>query len=163
MRIVIPVAKRLVVGVVAVGALSLGWTGLAGAASTTSPTVSISVKCARATKVVTRIEKAQTRVEARLPKVTAAEAKAQKAGRTKRVARLQKRLARLEKRIAHMKSANVTAHLQKIKSAIAAKCSAPAPAAPGSTTTTPSTTAAPGSTAPSTTAAPGSTTTTTQA
>jgi TolA-binding protein len=154
MRTVIPVAKRLAVCVVAVGALSLGWTGLAGAASTTSPTVnapastsvSSSVKCARATKVVTRIEKAQARVEARLPKVTAAEAKAQQAGRTKRVARLQKRLARLEKRVAHMKSAEVTAHLQKIKSAIAAKCSAPAPGAPASTTTTPSTTAAPGST-----------------
>jgi hypothetical protein len=161
MRTLITVTKRLAVCAVAVGALSLGGTGLAGAASTTSPTVKVTVTCARANKVMTRIGKAQARVEARLPKVTAAEAKAQKAGRTGIATHLQKLLARMEKRIAHIKSAKVTARLQKAKSALAAKCPAPASGAAGSTTTTPPTTEAPSSTTtPSTTAAPGSTTTT---
>jgi hypothetical protein len=134
MKTVIPVARRLAVGVVAVGVLSLGWTGLAGAAAPTkTPAVSSSFKCARATKVLTRIEKGQAHIAAGLPKLTAAEDKAQAAGRTKRA-------AHLEKRIAHLKSAKFSARLAKAAAAIEAKCQVPAPSAsgtPSSTTTNP--------------------------
>jgi hypothetical protein len=135
MKTVVPVAKRLAVGMVAVGVLSLGWTGLAGAAAPTKiPAVTSTFKCARATKVLTRIEKGQARIAAGLPKLTAAEAKAQQAGRTKRA-------AHLEKRIAHLKSAKFTGRLQKASAAIEAKCHVPAPPTTGAsvpTTTVPS-------------------------
>lgn len=135
MKTVIPMARRLAVGAVAVGVLSLGWTGLAGAAAPMkTPAVSSTFKCARATKVLTRIEKGEARIAAGLPKLTAAQAKAQKAGRTKRA-------AHLEKRITHLKSATFKARLDKATAAIEAKCHVPAPAAtgaPATSTTSPS-------------------------
>ena len=123
MRTVTPVVKRLAVGVVALGALSLGWTGLAGAAAPAKgPVVTSTFNCARAPKVLSRIEKGEARIAAGLPRLTAAEAKAQKAGHTKRA-------ARLEKRIAHFKSAGFAARLHKATAAIEAKCHVPAPTA----------------------------------
>jgi hypothetical protein len=135
MKTIIPVGKRLAVGVVAVGALSLGWTGLAGAAPIKTPAVTSTFNCARATKVLTRIEKGEARIAAGLPRLTAAKDAAQKAGRTKRV-------ARLDKRIAHLKSAKFAGRLDKATAAIEAKCHVSAPPVTGtppvSSTTDPS-------------------------
>ena len=132
MRTVTPVVKRLAVGVVALGALSLGWTGLAGAAAPAKgPVVTSTFNCARAPKVLSRIEKGEARIAAGLPRLTAAEAKAKKAGHTKRA-------ARLEKRIAHFTSAKFATRLHKAAAAIEAKChvSAPPAAPSGSSPTT---------------------------
>ncbi|HEX3979760.1 MAG TPA: hypothetical protein VHW93_00965, partial [Acidimicrobiales bacterium] len=57
----IPAAKRLIVGAVAVGALSLGAAGVAGAAGTaggtpTAATAGSQFNCANATKALGRIQ-----------------------------------------------------------------------------------------------------------
>jgi hypothetical protein len=146
MRHVTSLAAKLVVGAVAVGSLSIGTAGLAGAAttSTTAPTTAPATtpttapaktpgrhfNCARATKVLTRIDKVEARIAAKLPGLTAREARAAKAGRTKRAARLQKEITRFE-------SPKFSARLTKASAAIEAKCHVSAPAAsPGSTTST---------------------------
>jgi hypothetical protein len=128
-------ATRLVVGAVAVGSLSIGTAGLAGAATTTPTTVRSAASghpfnCARATRVLTRIEKGEARIAAKLPGLTAREARAEKAGRTTRAAHLQRLIARLESR-------KFSARLTKVSGKIEAKChvSAPTPSS-GSTTST---------------------------
>ena len=121
MNKLVPVAKKLVVGAVAVGALAVGTVGVAGAATTTTPRAAATFNCARADRVLTRIQKGETRIAAGLPKLTAAEAKATAAGRTKLAAGLQKRIARLE-------SPQFTARLDRLSAAIEAKCHVPAPA-----------------------------------
>jgi hypothetical protein len=132
MRHVTSLATKLVVGAVAVGSLSIGTAGLAGA-TTTAPAPSApgrQFNCARATKVLTRIEKGEARIAAELPGLTAREARAEKAGHTKRAAHLKKRIARLE-------SPKFSARLHKASAEIEAKCHVSAPTAPsGSTTTT---------------------------
>jgi hypothetical protein len=115
----IPVGKSLLVGAVAVGALSLGTAGMAGAATPTAR----HFNCARATKALTRIEKAQARIAAGLPKLKAEEAKAAAAGKTVRVARLEKRINRWE-------STAYKTHLTKRSSNIQAKCNVSAPSVP---------------------------------
>jgi hypothetical protein len=132
----IPVAKRLVIGAVAVGTLSLGTAGIAGAATSSAATPAVPSKisqfnCARATKVLTRIEKGEGRITAGLPRLTAAEAKATKAGHAKRADRLKKRIARLE-------GSKFKTRLTAASAAIEAKCHVPAPS-PTSTTPAPST------------------------
>jgi hypothetical protein len=128
-------ATRLVVGAVAVGSLSIGTAGLAGAATTTPTTVRSAASghpfnCARATRVLTRIEKGEARIAAKLPGLTAREARAERAGRTKRAAHLKKLITRFE-------SPKFSARLTKASAEIEAKCHVPAPtAASGSTTTT---------------------------
>jgi hypothetical protein len=122
---IIPAAKKAIVGVVAVGALSLGAAGVAGAATagTATPTPATRLanfNCANATKVLDRIQKVEGDIAAGLPKLTAAQAKAAAAGHT--------RLAdRLERRITQLKSATFTNRLDKVASAIEAKCNVPAP------------------------------------
>jgi hypothetical protein len=120
---IIPAAKKLAVGAVAVGALSLGTVGAAGAATNApAPQVARHFNCANATKALTRIGKAEARISAGLPKLTAAEAKAKAAGHTKRADRIQKRITRLE-------SSTFQTHLTRASAAIEAEChvSAPAP------------------------------------
>jgi hypothetical protein len=118
----IPSARKLVVGAVAVGALSLGTAGIAGAATTAPAQVGRHFNCANATKVLTRIQKGEARIAAGLPKLTAAEAKATQAGDTTLANRIQKRITRLESPTFH-------ARLTKVSAAIEAKCNVPAPAA----------------------------------
>ena len=132
MNKLVPVAKKLVVGAVAVGALAVGTVGVAGAATTTTPRAAATFNCARADRVLTRIQKGETRIAAGLPKLTAAEAKATAAGRTKLAAGLQKRITRLE-------SSQFTARLDRLSAAIEAKCPSSAPSSP-STSSTPATT-----------------------
>ena len=139
MRHVTSLATKLVVGAVAVGSLSIGTAGLAGAAttSTTTPTTTAPAStpgrhfnCARATKVLTRIEKDEARIAAKLPGLTAREARAEKAGHTKRAAHLKKLITRFE-------SPKFSAKLHKASAKIEAKCHVSAPTAPsGSNTTT---------------------------
>jgi hypothetical protein len=118
---VIPATKRILIGAVAVGALSLGTAGVAGAVTTsTPPKVGANFNCANATKVLTRIEKGEAQIAAGLPKLTAAQAKAQQAGNTERADRLTKWIHRLE-------SPKFKARLDKASAAIEAKCNVPAP------------------------------------
>jgi|NGEPerStandDraft_6_1074524.scaffolds.fasta_scaffold49948_3 hypothetical protein len=131
MNKLVPVAKKLVVGAVAVGALAVGTVGVAGAATTTTPRAAATFNCARADRVLTRIQKGETRIAAGLPKLTAAEAKATAAGRTKLAAGLQKRITRLE-------SSQFTARLDRLTAAIEAKCPSSAPSS-ASTSSTPAT------------------------
>jgi hypothetical protein len=148
MRHVTSLVTKLVLGTVAVGSLSIGTAGLAGASTpTTAPTTPTTVpaaapttgpattparhfNCARATKVLTRIQKGEARIAAKLPGLTAREARAEKAGRTTRAAHLQRLIARLESR-------KFSARLTKVSGKIEAKChvSAPTPSS-GSTTST---------------------------
>ncbi len=118
----IPTAKKLVIGVVAVGALSLGTAGIAGAATTGSstPAVTRHVNCANADRVLTRIQAGEAKIAAGLPKLTAAEAAATKAGDTKLANRLEKRITRLE-------SSQFSARLAKVTSVIEARCPGTAP------------------------------------
>ena len=139
MRHVTSLAAKLVVGAVAVGSLSIGTAGAATTPTTapaTTPTTAPAktpgrhFNCARATKVLTRIDKVEARIAAKLPGLTAREARAAKAGRTKRAARLQKEITRFE-------SPKFSARLTKASAAIEAKCHVSAPAASsGSTTST---------------------------
>ena len=122
MATVIPAAKKVLIGVLAVGALSLGAAGAAGAAASTPaarPKLT-HFNCTNATKALTRIEKGEARIAAGLPKMTAAKDKATKAGHLRRAEHLEKRITRLE-------SSKVHAHLIKRSAAIEAKCHVPAP------------------------------------
>lgn len=126
------VLKKLVVGAVAIGALSLGGAGIASAATSPAPRVGAHFNCARATRLLSRIDRGEARIAAGLPRLTAAEAKAKQAGNTKRADRLQKVISRLE-------SLQFKARLAKASQTIEAKCHVPAPApasTPGSTSTT---------------------------
>ena len=137
--------SRLAVGVVAVGTLALGGAGVAGAAAPSgtgagAPVVAVAsgrlahFDCARAGRVLARIQKAEDRIAAGLPKLTAAEAKAKAAGKTARAARIQKR-------ITHLESPAVSARLHRVSAAIGAKCQVSVPSATtGPSTTTPPTT-----------------------
>jgi hypothetical protein len=135
MRHVTSLATKLVVGAVVVGSLSIGTAGLAGAATTTPTTAPPArsvhpFNCARATRVLARIEKGEARIAAKLPGLTAREARAERAGRTKRAAHLQKLITRFE-------SPKFSARLTKASAEIEAKCHVSAPtASSGSTTTT---------------------------
>jgi uncharacterized protein HemY len=117
---VIPTAKKLVIGAVAVGALSFGAAGMAGAATVPGTQALSHFNCANATKVLTRIDKGEARIAAGLPKLTAAQAKASKAGDSKLADRLAKRITRLE-------SSKFHTRLTKASAAIEAKCNVTAP------------------------------------
>ena len=125
MRKLIPAGKSLLVGAVAVGALSLGTAGgagVAGAAARARPPLS-HFNCAKATKVLTRIEKTEAHIAAGLPKLRAREAKAAGKGKTAKA-------AYLEKRILAWESPAFKADLTGRSAAIEAKCHVSAPPAP---------------------------------
>jgi hypothetical protein len=129
----IPTAKKLLVGAVATGAMALGTAGVAGAVSTTTvPKVVKHFNCARAPKVLSRIQKGEAKIAAGLPRLTAAEAKATKNGNAQRAARIKRRIDRLE-------SPAFKARLDKAKATIEAKCHVNAPAAGSPSATTPTT------------------------
>jgi hypothetical protein len=92
--------KKLAVGALVAGSLTLGMAGTAFASTpTSSPSASTPASqfnCANATKALARIQKIEGRIDAGLPKLTAAQQKASSAGHTVRADRLQKRIARLE-------------------------------------------------------------------
>jgi hypothetical protein len=111
--------RKVVTGVVALGVLTLGMGGVAGAANAT-PKTGRHFNCANATKALTRIQKTEADIAAGLPKLHAAEAKAAKAGNTKRADRLTKRIARFE-------STKFKARLAKRAANIEAKCQVAAP------------------------------------
>jgi|ERR1022692_5073365 uncharacterized protein HemY len=117
---IIPTAKKLVIGAVAVGALSFGTAGMAGAATVPGTQAISHFNCANATKMLTRIDKGEARIAAGLPKLTAAQAQASKAGDTKLANRLAKRITRLE-------SSKFHTRLTKASAAIEAKCNVTAP------------------------------------
>jgi hypothetical protein len=118
--------KKLVVGALVAGSLTLGTAGIASAATPTSsssaaaPAPAKQINCANATKKLTRIQKVEGRITAGLPKLTAAQQKASGAGNTKRADRLQKRITRLE-------SPAVKQRLQNLSQKIETKCNVSAP------------------------------------
>jgi hypothetical protein len=109
-----------VVAVMAVGTLSLGAAGVAGAA-TPSAAPAVHINCARATTVLTRIERVEARIAAGLPRLTQAEHRATAKGHPLRARRISKRIARLESSRAHTR-------LTSRSAAIEAACHVSAPA-----------------------------------
>jgi hypothetical protein len=118
--------KKLAVGAVVAGSLTLGIAGTAFAStptsspSTAAPAAATQFNCANATKALTRIQKVEGRISAGLPKLTAAQQKASSAGHTKRADRLQKRITRLE-------SATFKQRLQTRSQKIESTCNVSAP------------------------------------
>lgn len=118
--------KKLAVGAVVAGSLTLGMAGAASASTPTSspstspPAATKQFNCANATKALTRIQKVEGRISAGLPKLTAAQQKAAAAGHTKRADRLQKRITRLE-------SARFKQRLQNRSQKIESRCNVSAP------------------------------------
>jgi len=78
--------------------------------------------CARASRVLARIQKAEARTPAGLPKLTAGEARAKSADDLARADRSQRRITRLE-------SPDGEARFVKLAAGIEAKCHAAAPGA----------------------------------
>jgi hypothetical protein len=131
----VPMAKKLVTAVVAVGILSAGVGGVleatpAGAAPavfTKAPKVGRHFNCARAEKVLTRIERTESQVSKGLPSLSTRQAKAKAHGRANRANRLQKLISRLE-------SPQFKTNLAKAAQAIEAKCHVSAPSTSSTTT-----------------------------
>jgi len=120
---------KMIVGTVAVCALSLGGAGLAAAASPTTPATPVTASgtgalarfnCAHADRALTRIQKAETRIADGLPRLKAAESKAKAAGHTRRANRIQQRINRLE-------GSKVKSRLDRLAAGIEAKCNVSAP------------------------------------
>jgi hypothetical protein len=115
--------KRLMIGAVAVGSMALTTAGVAAAAPSGSAAKGAShFNCARATKVLARIQATEARIARRLPQLNAAETKAKQNGNTKRADRISRRIARLE-------NPSYKARLDKRKAKIEAKCQVSAPPA----------------------------------
>ncbi len=115
----IPSGRKVAAALVALGSLSLGAAGAAGAA-TPSPAPAAHINCARATKVLTRIERVEARISAGLPRLTAAEHRATANGHPRRAQRIGRLIARLESSQAHTR-------LTRRSSAIEAACHVSAP------------------------------------
>jgi hypothetical protein len=135
MKRLVPNVKKLVTGVVAAGALSVGVAGVLGATPagaaqaaviTSAPKVGAHFNCARATKLQARIARAETQIANGLPALSGRHAKAVAHGNPRRAARLQKLISRLE-------SPQFKAKLVKASQAIEAKCHVSLPS--GSSTT----------------------------
>jgi hypothetical protein len=140
---VVPAARRVAVGIAAATTLSLGLVTLAGAATATSPSSPSTptpalrqFNCARAPRVLARIQKVEAQVAAGLPKLHAAETKAKSGGHTKAAARIQRRISRLD-------SQKRQARLDRRATAIETKCGVTAPAASSSTAPSTAPSAAP--------------------
>jgi len=119
----IPMARKVVAGALALGAISLGMALLAWAAPTSVPAVPRSARsfdCANATEALARIERRQADIGAGLPKLAAAAARARADGNTERADRLEQRIARLQ-------SGRFRARLSRTASAIEAECHVPGP------------------------------------
>lgn len=116
--------KKIVVGALVTGSLTLGVSGVAFASTPTSSSSSTAAasqfNCANATKALTRIQKIEGRIDAGLPKLTAAQQKASSNGHTKLAARLQKRITRYE-------SATFKQRLQMRAQKIETTCNVSAP------------------------------------
>jgi hypothetical protein len=111
------------VAAVAVGTLSIGAAGVAGAAPAplaSAPKIGAHFHCARATKVLTRIERTQATIASGLPGLQKAEAKAKAKGKDKRANRIDKLIKRLE-------NPALPGRLTKAAQAIEAKCHVSAP------------------------------------
>ena len=125
----VPMAKKLSAIVVAAGALSLAAAGTAGATTpvlTAAPRVGAHFKCARATKVLARIQRTESQISNGFPALNKAEAAAKAHGRTKRANRLEKTITRLE-------SPQLEQRLTKAAQAIETKCHVSAPTTSGTT------------------------------
>jgi hypothetical protein len=108
--------RKIIAGTAVAGALSLGLAGMAGAATTNTPSSSgtpSAALCAKAAKVEARIQTWESKVNARLPKAEAREAAAKAAGHTKVATFIANRITKVQAR-----ETKVNARLAKIE----AKC-----------------------------------------
>ncbi len=134
---VVPAAKKLLIGTVVVGALTLGGAGAgAGVAGAAAPSTSTPAKphaasfdCSRAPKALAWIDRLDTHIAAGFPKLTARENQARQQGRTAVADRLAKFLS-------HLESAKFKAHLAKRSQRIEATCHVTPPAPSSSSPTT---------------------------
>jgi hypothetical protein len=95
-------AQKALAATVVCGAVALGTGGAAFATTGTtngsgSTTTARHFNCARAPKILARIDKVEAKVTKRLPKLEAAESKASSAGHSKLAARIENRINKLEK------------------------------------------------------------------
>ena len=128
----VPHAKKLVAAVAAAGALSLALAGTveaspAGAAPALlakAPKVGPHFNCARAPKVLARIQRTESQISSGLPALTNRQAKAKAREKTNRANRLQKLISRLE-------SPQLKQKLTAASQAIEAKCHVSAPSTSG--------------------------------
>jgi len=106
--------RKLIAGTAVAGVVTLGMTGIAGAATTNTATGTPSAAvCAKAAKVEALIQQWESKVNARLPKVEAREAQAKAAGHTRLADFLANRITKVQAR-----ETKVNARLAKIE----AKC-----------------------------------------
>jgi hypothetical protein len=104
--------RKIIAGTAVAGALTFGMAGIAGAATTSTPTGTPSAAlCAKAAKVEARIQTFEAQVNARIPKAEAREATARAAGHTKvadfianRITKVQARETKLNARLAKIEA-----------------------------------------------------------
>ena len=116
----IPSGRKVVAALVAVGGLSLGAGGVAGAAAPPASPAG-HINCARATTKLTRIERTEARIAAGLPRLTRAERRATAKGHPLRAQRIGRTIARLESSATHTR-------LNRRSAAIESACHVSAPA-----------------------------------
>jgi hypothetical protein len=119
----VPMGTKLVAALVAAGVLSLSATGAASASTpllTSAPKVGAHFKCARATKVLARVERTESQISNGLPALTKLQATAKAHGKTRRADRLQRMISRLE-------SPQLKQKLAKAAQTIEARCHVSAP------------------------------------
>ncbi|MGA2835876.1 MAG: hypothetical protein ABSF84_04705 [Acidimicrobiales bacterium] len=98
-----------------------GSTGPSGASSSQAVSGSGRPHCARADRVLSRIDRIEARIDAGLPRLTKAEARAEAAGDTARADRIRRAITELE-------SPALTTQLNRRASALIGRCGPPAPA-----------------------------------
>jgi delta 1-pyrroline-5-carboxylate dehydrogenase len=120
--------RKIIVGTAVAGVLTFGAAGIAGAATSTTPSASsgsnLSKVCAKLPKAEARIQKVEAALAARLPKAEAREAKLKSEGKTAAADRLANRITRIQNR-----ESKVNARLAKIE----AKCGTASIPSTGST------------------------------
>jgi len=96
--------RTLIAGAAMTGALTLGSSGLAGAAGTTSSTATLASRCAKAEARVPKIEARLAKAADWLPKAEARETAAKAAGHTKVAEKIAGRITKVEKAVDHGKT-----------------------------------------------------------
>jgi len=94
--------RKIIAGTAVAGALTFGMAGMAGAATTNTPTPASGTPsatlCAKAATVEAKIQKWESNVATRLPKAEARETKAKAAGHTKVATFIANRIAKVQAR-----------------------------------------------------------------
>jgi hypothetical protein len=130
MPIMISLARKVLISVIAVGTTSLATVGMAGqaGATTTSPGSHAAVQsvkhlnCANAQQKLGHVKRLEARFSKRLAKLKKAEAKAEASGHKARVARLARAITREQARRNRILGKKLLAKEAKVAKAFSAKC-----------------------------------------